>query len=62
MNKTDLKRESMNESIEVEIRNAELKATIDKRTKMQSWQVLNFSSEENQAEFLDFLSDHMAFT
>lgn len=54
--------ESMNESVEHQIRNQHLKSTIDKGTKLQNYKVLNFSSQENMIEFLGFMTEHMAFT
>ena len=39
-----------------------LKETMDKKTKLQSFEVLNFSSEQNMVDFMEFLQEHMSFT
>tara|TARA_B110000285_G_scaffold187315_1_gene213033 strand:+ start:161 stop:589 length:429 start_codon:yes stop_codon:yes gene_type:complete len=39
-----------------------LKATMDGKTKLQSYSVLSFSSETNMGEFMQFLAEHLAFT
>jgi hypothetical protein len=48
--------------LETGLRNKELKSTMDKASKLQNYRVLKFSSEENLAQFLQFLGDHMTFT
>lgn len=39
-----------------------LKKTMHKKTKLQSYEVLNFSSIENMCEFMKFLQKHIEFT
>jgi uroporphyrinogen-III synthase len=41
---------------------ATLLETMDTKSKLQSFSVLNFSSNENLAEFLAFLKKYMKFT
>ena len=41
---------------------AALKATMDRNSMLQRYDVLGFQSEENMGEFLDFLGQHIAFT
>lgn len=40
----------------------ELRATVDKKNKLQSYKVLNFNSVENQMGFLEFLARYIEFT
>ena len=39
-----------------------LKETMDQKTKLQSFKALNFSSETNMGEFMQFLAEHLSFT
>ena len=39
-----------------------LKKTMYKKTKLQSFEVLNFSSIENMCDFMKFLQKHIEFT
>lgn len=39
-----------------------LKKTMNKKTKLQSYEILKFSSVENMCDFMKFLQKHIEFT